>query len=316
MRKMSLQIVEQLAAQDERVCFIGSDLGFGVMKDFPAPERLFREGVSEQHIIGMAAGMALDGKIVYINTIASFLTRRCYEQIYLDLCLTKAKVRLLASGGGLVYAPLGPTHLAPDDLAILRPLPNMTILSPCDEQEMRALMLQTLDIDGPVYVRFAKGYDAIVSKPDTPWEIGKAVDMTPKNQSQVGPYDVLIITTGIMAQVALETISHLKTKGISARLLHCPTIKPLDTEQIEQYAGQAQKIVTLEEHILTGGLGSAVSELFIDKHITTPLIRLALPDRFFCEHGSQNEILNKYGLSVSGVEEKIAGLFLRPDVQE
>lgn len=305
MRKMSLQVVEELAARDERVCFIGSDLGFGVMDNFPAPKRLFREGISEQHIIGMAAGMALDGKIVYINTIAGFLTRRCYEQIYLDLCLTKAKVRLLASGGGLVYAPLGPTHLMTDDFAIMRPLPNMTVIAPCDEQEMRSFMFKTLDIDGPVYIRFAKGYDAVVSRPDTKWQIGQAVNMTPQLN---GKTNILLLTTGIMAQVGLNAAALLQQQGISVRILHCPTIKPLDTEQIADFATQSQKIVTIEEHILTGGLGTAVAELFIDKHIPNPLKRLALPDQFFCEHGSQNDILQKYGLSADKVAESISNL--------
>lgn len=297
MRKTSLSLVEELTRADERVCFIGSDLGFGVMKNFPAPERLFREGVSEQHIIGMAGGLALEGKVVYINTIASFLTRRCYEQIYLDLCLNKAKVRLLASGGGLVYAPLGPTHLAPDDFAMLRAMPHMTILAPCDADEMRRLMPLTLDVDGPVYVRFAKGGDKIVSQAANPaveYAIGKAVCLREGR-------DALLLTTGIGAQICLEAAELLQSQGVSAAVLHCHTIKPLDETAILRQAKDTRLVLTVEEHMRTGGLGSAVAELFADTGCTTTLKRIALPDAFFSEHGSQNDILSKYGLTAANI---------------
>jgi transketolase len=292
-----MRFAAELAARDANVCFIGSDLGFGVMDDFPDPARLFREGVSEQHVIGMAAGLALEGKSVYVNTIASFLTRRCYEQIYLDLCLNRARARLLASGGGLVYAPLGPTHLAPDDLAMLRPLPHLTILAPCDAEEMRRLLPLAAELDGPVYVRLAKGGEAVVSPaadPAAPYAVGQAVPLRPEG-------DILFITTGIAAQIALEAADLLAGDGISAQVLHCHTVKPLDARAVLERAGRARLAVTVEEHVRTGGLGSAVAELFADHGLKTPLRRAALPDAFFCEHGRQNAILAKYGLDAAGV---------------
>ncbi len=147
MRQECLDVVYQLAKQDPRIFFIGSDLGFGTLTQFKEeiPDRFLMEGVNEANIIGMAAGLALAGKIVYVNTIATFLSRRCFEQIVLDLCLHDVKVRLIANGGGVVYAPLGPTHLAVEDIAILRPLPNMTIVVPCDADEMIRLMNQSVD---------------------------------------------------------------------------------------------------------------------------------------------------------------------------
>src|SRR6266699_2634996 len=134
MRKTSLDMVYELARKDKRIMFIGSDLGIGTLKQFKAemPDRFLMEGVSEANIVGIAAGLALEGRIVYINTIATFLTRRCFEQVALDLCLHNANVRLIGNGGGLVYAPLGPTHLAFEDIAIMRALPNMTVVSVCD----------------------------------------------------------------------------------------------------------------------------------------------------------------------------------------
>src|SRR5213592_787712 len=146
MRKTCLDMVYELARKDERIFFIGSDLGIGTLKQFKAemPDRFLMEGVSEANVVGVAAGLALEGKIVYVNTIATFLTRRCFEQVALDLCLHNANVRLIGNGGGVVYAPLGPTHLAIDDLAIMRAVPNMTIVAPCDADEMGRLMPLTL----------------------------------------------------------------------------------------------------------------------------------------------------------------------------
>src|SRR2546426_4014196 len=152
MRKVCLDMVHELARRDERIFFIGSDLGIGTLKQFKVqmPERFLMEGVSEANVVGVAAGLALEGKIVYVNTIATFLTRRCFEQVALDLCLHNTNVRLIGNGGGLVYAPLGPTHLAIEDIAILRALPNMTILAPADAEEMRRLVPPAGEQHGPI----------------------------------------------------------------------------------------------------------------------------------------------------------------------
>ena len=135
MRKTSLDTVYEMARNDPRVVFIGSDLGAGTLDQFKEemPERFFMEGVTEQNIIGMAAGLAMEGYIPYVNTIATFITRRCFEQVAVDLCLHNLPVRLIGNGGGLVYAPLGPTHLAVEDMAIMRSLPNMTVVAPVDK---------------------------------------------------------------------------------------------------------------------------------------------------------------------------------------
>ena len=179
MRQTALNMVYELAKGDPRVVFIGSDLGVGILQEMKEkmPNRFFMEGVSEALVIGMAAGMAMEGKIPYINTIATFLSRRCFEQVVLDACLHKLPLRLISSGGGLVYAPLGPTHLAIDDIAIFRPIPNMTIVAPSDANEMKRLMWQTLDWPGPMYIRLAKGGDPIVSSETAPCQIGKAIEV-------------------------------------------------------------------------------------------------------------------------------------------
>ena len=165
MRRTCLDMVYELAKVDPRIFFIGSDLGYGTLKEFreEIPERFFMEGVSEANVVGMAAGLAMEGKIPYVNTIATFITRRCFEQIVLDLCLHNVRVRLIGNGGGLVYAPLGPTHLATEDISIMRACPGMTIVAPADADEMRRLMPLTVEHDGPIYIRLAKGFDPIVN---------------------------------------------------------------------------------------------------------------------------------------------------------
>ena len=198
MRKTSLNCVYELAQQDERVLFVGSDLGSGVLDEMKQkfPERYFMEGISEQHIIGMAAGLAMEGFIPYVNTIATFLTRRCYEQVFIDICLHNLPVRLIGNGGGVVYAPLGPTHLATEDIAIMRSIPNMTVVAPCDAEEMKRLMNETLDWPHPIYIRLAKGGDSVISREEHGFSIGKGIMMRK-------PGEVLFVTTGIMTQRAL-----------------------------------------------------------------------------------------------------------------
>ena len=305
MRQTALNMVYELAKRDPRVVFIGSDLGPDTLKQLKAerPNQFFMEGVSEANIVTMAAGLALEGKIPYINTIATFLTRRCFEQIVLDLGLHKTKVRLIASGGGLVYAPLGPTHLATDDIAILRAVPNMTILAPADAEEMRRLMLQTPDVDGPVYIRLGKGGDPIVSRADLPCEIGKAI---PLREGR----DALVVATGICLQVALEAAAALEKQGISAGVLHVHTPKPLDAAAILEKVAPVPVILTIEEHTLMGGLGSAVAEIIAEAGFNPGkrFKRLGIPDVFPDQYGSQAGLMNRYGIAAPQVTETVARL--------
>jgi len=278
MRKTSLDTVYEMARHDPRVVFIGSDLGAGTLDSFrdEMPERFFMEGVTEQNIIGMAAGLAMEGYIPYVNTIATFITRRCFEQVAVDLCLHNLPVRLIGNGGGLVYAPLGPTHLAVEDIAIMRSLPNMTVVAPVDKEEMARFVPQTLDIPGPVYIRLAKGGDPVVSRAENGFEIGKAIEMR-------APGDILLVSTGVMTNRALDAAAALEAAGgLNCGVLHMHTVKPLDEAAVLDLAGRVGGIVTLEEHTLVGGLGSAVNDLLGDKlgRAAPPVLRLGIPDRF------------------------------------
>lgn len=296
MRKTCLDKVHDLATRDDRVVFIGSDLSPGLLADMKAayPDRYFMEGVAEMNAVGMAAGMALDGLIPYVNTIATFITRRCYEQVALDLCLHDLPVRLIGNGGGLVYAPLGPTHLAIEDIAIMRALPNMTVTAVADADEMARLMDASLDWPHPIYIRLAKGGDVVVSKAEHGFTIGKAIAMRKARKKD----NVLLISTGVMTNRALSAAGQLSTEGIECSVLHVHTIKPLDTEAIVDHARNARLVVTLEEHTVIGGLGSAVTDALVEglDGALPSIKRLGIPDTFTRNYGSQNDLLEIYGL--------------------
>lgn len=294
MRKRCLEAVYRLAKKNKDVVFVGSDLGVGVLDAFKKelPGQWLMEGVSEQHIIGMAAGMATTGKIVYFNTIATFLSRRCFEQNSVDLGLSKSNVRLLASGGGVVYAPLGPTHLAFEDVALMRTIPNMTIVAPADAEEMERAMLASEAHVGPIYVRMAKGGDPVVTKPELGFEYGRAY-------VYAEPGDVMFVTTGIMLNLALEAKALVEAGGLSCGIVHVPTIKPFDAATVIAAARKAKAVISLEEHTVIGGLGSAVAEALAEAGLERPPLfkRLGLPDVFPEGYGSQNSMMEKYGLS-------------------
>lgn len=304
MRQAVLEMVYELAKKDNRVFYIGSDLGAGTLDQFKKemPDRFFMEGISEQSLIGMATGLALEGKIVYVNTLAVFITRRCFEQNVLDLGLHNANVRLIGNGGGLVYAPLGPTHEAIDDIAIMKTIPNMAILVPADAAEMRKLMALTLDHRGPIYIRVAKGNDPIVTK-DLPVKIGKAVVMREGN-------DALVITTGITLNTALEAAEELSKEGVEAAVLHLHTVKPLDAETILKYCDRAPVVVTIEEHSIIGGIGSSVAELIAEKNYERgkKFKRIALPNVFPEGYGSQAELMEKYSITKGSLVSTIKDL--------
>lgn len=294
MRKAALDCVHALAREDDRVIFVGSDLGLGVLAGMHEefPDRWFMEGVSEQHIVGMAAGLAMEGFIPYVNTIATFLTRRCYEQVAVDLCLHDLPVRLIANGGGGVYAPLGPTHLAIEDIAIMRSLPNMTVVAPCDADEMRRFMCDTLDWPHPIYIRLAKGGDPVVSESRHGFKLGKSIRLREGR-------DGLFITTGVMTQTALAATALLEREGMQIGVRHVHTIKPLDIEHILEDVDDVPAVITVEEGIVNGGLGSAVLEAcsLHSPHLTRKVSRLGIPDAFPTQYGSQQTMLSHWGLT-------------------
>jgi transketolase len=296
MRNTCLNMVYALAKEDERVVFIGSDLSPGLLSDMQRemPERYYMEGIAEANLIGMAAGLAMEGYLPYVNTIATFITRRCYEQVAIDLCLHNLPVRLIGNGGGLVYAPLGPTHLAIEDMAILRTLPNMTVVAVADAEEMKSLMRASLDWDRPLYIRLAKGGDPIISRKENGFAIGRAITMRrPQTRSPVA-----FMATGIMTTHCLAAAEILAKSDIDASVLHVHTVKPLDEAAVLEYAEDARLVVTVEEGVAIGGLGSGITDVLVAqrRRALPPVMRLALPDVFPHNYGVQNDLLELYGL--------------------
>ena len=306
MRKTCLDMIYELAKKDSRIVFIGSDLGAGTLKQFQEeiPERFFMEGISEANVVGMAAGFAMEGKIPYVNTISSFITRRSFEQIVLDVCLHNLKVRLIGNGGGLVYAPLGPTHMTVEDIAIMRAIPNMSVVAVADSYEMKKFMPQTVDYSGPIYIRLAKGYDPLITNNKIPFKIGKAIPMREGK-------DILIITTGITLKLALECAVEAKSKGIEISVLHMPTIKPLDTDSILEYAKKVSLIIVIEEHSIIGGLGSAIAEVIAEANFCQQIKykRIGISDMFPDEYGSQASLMERFKITKEHLVQTIHDMF-------
>lgn len=301
MRKTCLNLVLELAKSHPEVLFLGSDLGAGTMKEFRKtfPERFFMEGVSEQHLIGMAAGLAMEVFIPYVNTIASFLTRRCLEQVTIDVCLPNLPVRLIGNGGGIVYAPLGATHFALDDLALMRLQPNMTVIAPSDAMQMRAFMEVSLAHPGPIYIRLAKGGDPVTHPKGHPFVIGQAIELSQGKH-------VAFLSTGAMAHPALIAVQQLAKKGISCSVWHFPTVKPLDQTALATIADRHDLLVSLEEHTVVGGFGSAIAEWLMDHRIPPPrLIRIGFPDRFPSHYGSQEQHVTHVGLDPEAIAQTV-----------
>jgi transketolase len=298
MRETCLDQVYELAKTDPRITFIGSDLGVGTLRKFKEemPDRFYMEGISEAHLVGMAAGLALEGGIVYANTISTFITRRCFEQVAVDVCLHNLNVRLIGNGGGLVYAPLGPTHLAIEDISILRALPNMTIVAVADAQEMKRLMPQTVEHEGPMYIRLGKGYDPIVTSDAVPFRIGKGLHMREGG-------DVLLVTTGITLKVAQEAATALVPEGVECAILHMPTIKPFDLERLLDLAGRVRAVIAIEENTILGGLGSAVAEAIAEAGFSPgkKFRRIGIPDVFSDRYGSQANLMDYHGINAGAV---------------
>ena len=306
MRQTCLNMVHELARRDERVVFIGSDLSPGLLADMKKemPERWYMEGITEANVIGMAAGMAMEGFMPYINTIATFITRRGYEQVAVDLCLHNLPVRLIGNGGGLVYAPLGPTHLAIEDIAIMRALPNMTVTAVCDAKEMVRLMNATLDWPSPIYIRLAKGGDPVVSREELGFAIGKAIPMRRARSKRA----IVLMATGVMTTNCLRAAELLAKDGIDVSVVHFHTVKPLDEEAVLEFARDAELVATVEEGVKIGGFGSAVADLLIEQMgaALPPILRLGLPDEFPHNYGLQDDLFDIYGLMPAQIAARIA----------
>lgn len=297
MRQKALATVYELAKKNSKVVFIGSDLGAGTLQAMreDIPNQFFMEGISEQHIVGFAAGLAQEGFIPYINTIGTFLTRRSFEQVSIDVGLHRLPVRLLSSGGGMVYAPLGPTHTAIEDFALMLSIPNMKVFSPADAYEMENLLLAFIDDEDPHYVRFGKGGEEIVTG-DFP-----TFDLKPKVFGDASS-DVVLLTTGILLQHCLEARAQLLSQGVTSTVIHFPYLNDLSVEQIASTFTAARVIICAEEHVPRGGLYTQILHEFASARIpSNNLYHRSLPSSFSHRYGSQIDHLDLHGLTGSKI---------------
>ncbi len=304
MRNKIIDEIYEHMKEDENVYFLTGDLGFNVVEKLQEtfPKRFINVGVAEQNMIGIAAGLAMSGKKVYAYSIIPFITMRCFEQIRDDLCFHNADVTLLGAGSGFSYGILSSTHFALEDVAILRTLPNLTILSPSDEVEAMLSMKALRNHKGPVYVRIGKKKEPIVYTEPFSFKLGKMVEV---NQGS----ELAIIATGSMVAESVKVVEDLQQYHINPALFDIHTIKPLDEKGILDIANTYSYIVTVEEHGLAGGLGSAVVELLADAGKQVPVLRIGVQNEYIKEVGTQEYLRSQLGLDAKAITQKIRERF-------
>jgi transketolase len=252
------------------------------------PERFVEIGVAEQNLVTVGAGLAAMGKIPFVSSYAAFSPGRNWEQIRTTICLNNRPVKIIGSHAGISVGPDGATHQMLEDIALMRALPNMVVIAPGDSMEAQKATMAMVENEQPNYMRLAREATPVFTSELTPFEIGKAYVFKPGT-------DVTIVATGTMTYQALEAAKLLEKDNISAEVVHCPTIKPLDSRTIVESAAKTRHVVTAEEAQIIGGLGGAVAEL-LSENLPTPLFRIGMKDRFG-ESGAPAELLKHFGLN-------------------
>jgi len=297
MRTAFIETLLELAIEDSRIVLMVGDLGFGVVTDFmkKLPNQFLNAGVAEQNMVGLAAGMALSGKIVFTYSIANFTVLRPLEQIRNDVCYHNANVRIAPIGCGMAYGSLGPSHHATEDIAIMRALPNLLVLAPGDPVETRLAVRALIAHEGPAYLRLGRAGEPIVHDSEPKFEFGKAITVRPGA-------DVTLISTGGMLYDTLQVAKELSGKGIQARVISMHTVKPIDEEVLLAAARETCAIFTIEEHSVIGGLGGAVAEVLMEADQRPKCFkRIGLSGGFSSVVGSQEYLKKTYGLDALGI---------------
>lgn len=290
----------ELASLNENVVVLDADLSKSTKTaDFKAvcPERFFNMGIAEGNMMGVAAGLSTCGKIPFVSTFAMFAAGRAFEQIRNSICYPKLNVKVCATHAGLTVGEDGASHQTVEDISLMRSIPNMVVISPADAVETEAAIKAIADYNGPCYVRLGRAAVNVINDADTyKFEIGKGVVLSEGK-------DITIVATGIMVDAALEAKEILSKEGIAAKVINIHTIKPIDSELIIEAAKETGSIVTVEEHSIIGGLGSAVSEVISEKY-PVPVLKVGVKD-VFGESGKPDELLKGYGLTADDVVNKV-----------
>ena len=285
----------ELARKDKDLIFLTADMGAFSLKRFKKdmPRQYFNVGVAEQNMISVAAGLSLGGKNVFVYSIVPFVTLRCYEQIKIDFCCMNLPVTLVGIGAGVTYGGDGPTHHATHDIAVMRVLPEMTIVNPSDAALTRMSARFAYNNTTPTYIRIEKGTLPAIHSEDADYQSG----LSALSQGA----DVTILATGIMVHNALDVAERLQEKGVSTGVVDIYRVKPLNQNLLLRHINRSKNIVTLEDNSIIGGLGSMISEVFCDCQVNKPLKRIAMPD-CHCFESFQREALHTlYQLDVEAV---------------
>lgn len=294
-REAFVGTLAEMAATDARIMVVVNDsVGSSGLKRFAAdfPRRLINVGIAEQNMVGIAAGLANGGKVPFVCGASCFLTGRALEQVKVDLAYSKANVKLCGVSSGLAYGQLGPTHHSIEDFAWTRVIANLTVIAPADPVETEQAVRAVVELDGPVFLRISRTPVPAVYGPDYQFRIGKASILRHGR-------DITLIANGTMVCRALAAASLLAEDGVSARVINMATVKPLDREAIVEAAAQTGSIVTIEEHSIYGGLGSAVAEVVVSA-CPVPMRILGIPG-VFAPTGSAAWLFEHFGLTAEGV---------------
>jgi transketolase len=292
--------VTQLAKVDSRVMVLSGDIGNKLFDPFKKldQKRFINCGIAESNMMSLASGLALNGLRPIIYTITPFTTTRCFEQIRVDVCYHNSPVIIVGTGSGLSYAELGPTHHSLEDLAIMRTLPGMQVIAPCDSIELRLALRTALLSSAPTYIRIGKKGEPIIHDVHPTFSIGKAITMRTGS-------DILILSTGTLMSNALKAANMLGDIGLSSQIASFHTIKPFDNDYLHKHLEPYRLIVTIEEHSKIGGLGSIVSESLASKNLRPPQLMIGVEDEFMHETGSQEYAQRKYNLHPEGIYNQI-----------
>ena len=301
MRDTFVKTLLEIAKNDKNVYIVTGDLGFGVLKPFweQLPDQIINAGIAEQNMTSIAAGLAMQGKVVYTYSIGNFPTLRCIEQIRNDCAYHSANVKVVCVGGGFVYGSLGMSHHATEDIAIMRALPDVTVVAPGDLVEAAEATKAIYKTPGTCYLRLGRGGEKQIHDKIDNFEIGKAIKIKDGKS-------VAVLSTGAIFDEVDEACRELEKEGITPSVYTFPTVKPIDKEAILECARQHGTIVTVEEHNLSGGFGSAVAEVLAEEGgIGTKLVRVALDDRYSCIVGSQKYLRKQYGIDAQAIINKV-----------
>ena len=290
-----------MAETDDNILLVNGDLGFNVLNNFEEkfPERYLNVGIAEQNMASVAAGLALEGNMVFTYSIGNFPTLRCIEQIRNDICYHNANVKILAVGGGFAYGDLGMSHHATEDIAMMRALPNMRVYVPADAIEAVECLHEACRYNGPAYIRMARGKESNQHSKET-------IDITLPIKMCEGEGKIVVLAAGTVLSEAIKLHNLLLSQGMDIEVYSVPIVKPMDGKFVEKIACYSDLIITMEDHNIVGGFGTAVAEILAEcKHRQARLMRIGLQDTYTAVVGGQDYLRDYYGISADKVYAKL-----------